>query len=127
MIAAGSFGVRGMRILGGLVLLVALLGWSAWFVICNVYEFAPALDPWALACGWLIALLGWAQSWRAGNRVRWGWGLCGLAASIGMYLLLIQRGVGQGAALLALLAASAVVMVVARHGGTAARAGVRSG
>lgn len=105
-----------MRILGGLVLLVALLGWSAWFTICNVYEFAPALDPWALACGWLIALLGWVQSWRSRHRGRWGWALCGLAASIGVYLLLIHGNVGEGVALPVLLAASAAVMVAAGRG-----------
>jgi len=110
-----------MRIFGGVLLLLALSGWSAWFVICNVYEFAPALDPWALACGWLISLSGWAQAWRAGNRARWDWGLCGLAASVGLYLLLIHRGVGSGGALLTLLAVSAIVMVAAGRGSAAAR------
>lgn len=108
-----------MRIFGGLLLLLALSGWSAWFVICNVYEFAPALDPWALAGGWLIALLAATQAWRVGNRARWGWGMCGLAASIGLYLLLIHRGVGQGVALLVLLGASAIVMVAAGRGSAA--------
>lgn len=99
-----------MRIFGTLMLLLAMLGWSAWFVICNVYEFAPALDPWALALGWLVAVLGWVQAWRSRNRVRWGWGLCGLAAGVGVYLLLIHRGVGEGFALAALLILDVVVM-----------------
>ncbi len=82
-----------MRIFGGLVLLVAMLGWSAWFVICNVYEFAPALNPWALALGWLFALLAWVQAVRGINKARWGWAMCGLAACNGLYLLLLHRGI----------------------------------
>lgn len=95
-----------MRILGGLVLLVAMLGWSAWFVICNVHEFAPPLDPVALIFGWLLAVFGWVLSWRGGKRAVWGWGLCGLAACNGLYLLLVHRGIGDGIALLALVLAS---------------------
>ncbi|WP_269790915.1 hypothetical protein [Stenotrophomonas sp. Iso1] len=103
-----------MRILGTLVLLLAMLGWSTWFVICNVYEFAPAMNPWALAFGWLLALLGWTQAWRSRNRARWGWGLCGLAGCVGAYLLLIHRGVSDGMALAALVIASAGVLLWAR-------------
>lgn len=101
-----------MRILGSLALGVAMLGWSAWFVICNVYEFAPALDVWALAAGWVVAVLGWIQAWRSADRARWGWGLCGLAACVGMYLLLIHRGLSEGIALAMLVAISAAVMRV---------------
>lgn len=120
MIVAGHPG-RAMRIFGGMLLLLALSGWSGWFVICNVYEFAPALDPWALACGWVIGVLGVLQAWR-GHPARHGWELCGLAACVGLYLLLIHRGLGPGVALLALLAASASVMVAARRDRAAAPA-----
>lgn len=65
---------RHMRIFGGLVLLVVMLGWSTWFVICNVYEFAPALDPLALLSGWLLALFGWVFAWRGGRQARRGGG-----------------------------------------------------
>ncbi|WP_449466596.1 hypothetical protein [Stenotrophomonas humi] len=102
-----------MRIFGTLMLLLAMLGWSTWFVICNVYEFAPAMSPWALTFGWLMALLGWILAWRSRNRARWGWGLCGLAASVGVYLLLVHRGVGMGFTLAALLILDVVVMGVA--------------
>lgn len=115
MIVAGHPG-RAMRIFGGVLLLLALSGWSAWFVICNVYGFAPPLDPWALTCGWLIGMLAVVQGWR-GHPARRDWCLCGLAASIGLYLLLIHRGVGPGVASLALLAASASVLVAARRDG----------
>ena len=103
-----------MRILGTLVLLVAMLGWSTWFVICNVYEFAPAMSPWALAFGWLMALSGWIQAWRSRHRARWGWGLCGLAACVGVYLLLIRCGVGGGIALAVLVATGVGVTLWAR-------------
>ncbi|MGH8055461.1 MAG: hypothetical protein ACREP4_16240 [Stenotrophomonas sp.] len=103
-----------MRIVGTLVLLMAMLGWSAWFVICNVYEFAPALNPWGLAVGWLMALLGWICAWRSRQRARWGWALCGLAASVGVYLLLNHRGAGEGIALAALLIISVGILVWTR-------------
>jgi hypothetical protein len=94
-----------MRIFGGLVLLVVMLGWSTWFVICNVYEFAPALDPPALLSGWLLALFGWVFAWRGGRQARRGWALCAQAACNGLYLLLIHRGVAEGIALLVLVIA----------------------
>ena len=40
---------------------------------------------------------------------------------VGLYLLLIHRGVGSGVALLTLLAVSAIVMVAAGRGRAAAR------
>lgn len=100
-----------MRILGWLVLLLAMLGWSAWFVVCNVYEFAPRLDPWAFAYGWLLAVLAAARMRRD------GWGLGLLAASIGLYLLLIHRGVGSGVALAVLVIASVAVLASAQRPG----------
>ncbi len=100
-----------MRILGWLVLVAAMLGWSAWFAVCNVYEFAPRLDPWAFAYGWLAAVLGAARLRRN------GWGLALLAASIGLYLLLIHRGVGSGMALSILVISSLVVLLLARRPG----------
>ncbi len=48
----------------GLVLVAlafTLLGWSAWAVICNVYEFAPRLPVLPLGVAWLLGL---AVAWR---------------------------------------------------------------
>lgn len=100
-----------MRILGWLGLVAAMLGWSAWFAVCNVYEFAPRLDPWAFAYGWLSALIGGACMRHT------GWGLALLAASIGLYLLLIHRGVGSGTALSILVASSVAVLLLTRRPG----------
>ncbi|MGE8287397.1 MAG: hypothetical protein ACN6RG_05530 [Stenotrophomonas sp.] len=95
-----------MRILGWLVLLLAMLGWSAWFVVCNVYEFAPRLDPWAFGYGWLLAVLAGAFARRN------GWSLCALAGSVGLYLLLIHRGMGDGSARGLLLLTSVAIVGV---------------
>ncbi|MCD9086856.1 hypothetical protein [Stenotrophomonas sp. SY1] len=108
-----------MRILGWMAVLAAMSGWSAWFVICNVYEFSLPLDPWALAFGWLITLVACVQSLRSAHRRAWGWGLCGLASCFGMYLLLVHRGLGHGAALAVLVVVAlgvfALTMKVARR------------
>lgn len=103
--------MRAARWLGGLSLLLAMLGWSAWFVICNVYEFSPALDPVAFVCGWLLSAV---LIWRAFRRVAWP--LFALATCIGGYILLIHRGMGEGAALALFLAASVAVVAAAFRG-----------
>lgn len=100
--------MRAARLLGGLALLLALLGWSAWFVICNVYEFAPDLDPLALVGGWLLSAV---LVWRVGRRAAWP--LFALAACIGLYLLLIHRGLAQGVALSVFMVAGIGVIAVA--------------
>lgn len=99
--------MRAARLLGGLALLLAMLGWSAWFVICNVYEFAPDLDPLAWACGWLLSAV---LVWRVGRRAAWP--LFAWAACIGLYLLLIHRGVAEGVALSVLMVAGIGVIAV---------------
>lgn len=104
--------MRAVRVLGGLALLLAMLGWSAWFVICNVYEFSPALDPVAFACGGLLSVvLAW-RVFRSGLR-RVAWPLFAQASCIGMYLLLIHRGVGEATALALFVAASVAVVAAA--------------
>ena len=100
--------MRAARWLGGLSLLLAMLGWSAWFVICNVYEFSPALDPVAFACGWLLSVV---LLWRVFRRVAWP--LFAMATCIGVYLLLIHRGMGQTAALALFVAASVAIVAAA--------------
>jgi hypothetical protein len=50
-----------MRWLGLVALGFSLLGWSGWWVICNVYEFAPRLPEFPLAMAWLLGL---AVMWR---------------------------------------------------------------
>ena len=104
--------MRALRVLGGLALLLAMLGWSAWFVICNVYEFSPALDPLAFACGWLLSVaLVWRVFRSAARRVAWP--LFAQASCIGVYLLLIHRGMGEGTALALFVAASVAVVAAA--------------
>ena len=104
--------MRALRVLGGLALLLAMLGWSAWFVICNVYEFSPALDPLAFAGGWLLsAALAW-RLFRSGFR-RIAWPLFAQASCIGVYLLLIHRGIGEATALALFVAASVAVVAAA--------------
>ncbi|MEG1679966.1 MAG: hypothetical protein RR326_07715 [Stenotrophomonas sp.] len=104
--------MRAARWLGGLSLLLAMLGWSAWFVICNVYEFSPALDPVAFAGGWLLStVLAW-RVYRSGLR-RVAWPLFAQASCIGMYLLLIHRGMGETATLALFVAASVAVVAAA--------------
>lgn len=98
--------MRAARLLGGLALLLAMLGWSAWFVICNVYEFSPALDPLAFTAGWLLSAAVWAWSLRDRRR-QLPWLPWVAAACIGGYLLLIHRGMSAGTALV-LFGASAV-------------------
>ncbi|MEN5207977.1 hypothetical protein ABE493_07625 [Stenotrophomonas terrae] len=101
--------MRALRVLGGLALLLAMIGWTAWFVICNVYEFSPALDPVAFACGWLLsAVLLWRVFGGVARRVAWP--LFAMAACIGVYLLLIHRGMGQITALALFVAASVAVV-----------------
>ncbi|WP_157722943.1 hypothetical protein [Stenotrophomonas pictorum] len=89
-------------------MLLALLGWSAWFAVCNRYEFAPPLDPLAFACGWLLSAI---LAGRVLRRVAWP--LFAQASCIGMYLLLIHRGMGEGAAQVLFLAASVAVVAAA--------------
>lgn len=104
--------MRAMRVLGGLALLLAMLGWSAWFLICNVYEFSPALDPVAFACGWLLSVvLAWRVFRSAAHRVAWP--LFAQAACIGGYLLLIHRGIGDATALALFVAVSVAVVAAA--------------
>lgn len=45
-----------MRWLGLGALIFSLLGWSCWWVICNVCEFAPRLPGFPLAMAWLLGL-----------------------------------------------------------------------
>ena len=106
--------MRAARVLGGLALLLAMLGWSAWFVICNVYEFSPALDVWAFAYGWLLSAAVWARSLRDGRRqVIWlPWVV---AACVGVYLLLIHRGLGAGTGLLVLVSSSLLAVSFALY------------
>lgn len=102
-----------MRIFGWISLLAAIAGWSTWFVICNVYEFAPPLDPWALAFAWLISVAALGLSLRSVDGRRWGWGLCWLAASFAGYLLLIHRGVGPAPALALLVVVGLGIVAIA--------------
>lgn len=104
--------MRALRVLGGLALMLAMLGWSAWFVICNVYEFSPVLDPVAFVSGWLLSVvLAW-RLFRAGFR-RIAWPLFAQAGCIGGYLLMIHRGVGETTALALFVAASVAVVAAA--------------
>lgn len=89
--AAGVSMMRGLRRCGVLLLLLSLLGWSAWWVICNVYEFAPRLDTAALVCAWASALM--AVAGRLLRRPRWSWALAGLN---GAYLLAVHRQIDAG-------------------------------
>ena len=100
--------MRAMRVLGGLALLLAMLGWTAWFVICNVYEFSLALDPVAFACGWVLSAV---LVWRVFRRVAWP--MFALATCIGVYLLLIHRGMGETTALALFVAASVAIVAAA--------------
>ena len=79
--------MRAARWLGGLSLLLAMLGWSAWFVICNVYEFSPALDPVAFASGWLLSAV---LLWRVFRRAAWP--LFVLATCIGVVMSMTLWG-----------------------------------
>jgi len=89
-----------MRVLGWGLLLVSLLGWSAWWVICNVYEFAPALASGALLLAWCMALLAVLT---AGRQAWPAWVLAGVNA---LYLLAVHRQLdrGSGTAVFGLLA-----------------------
>lgn len=73
------------------MLLVSLLGWSVWWAICNVYEFAPRLDSAALVCAWLAAAMAAAGGLLA--RPGSGWLLAGLN---GAYLLAVHRQFDAG-------------------------------
>lgn len=75
-----------LRVIGLLLLLCSLLGWSAWWVICNVYEFAPRLTGWPLLVAWLVAI---ACLWRGPRRFWTPWLLAGLN---GLAVLLQHRG-----------------------------------
>lgn len=105
-----------MRMLGLLLLLVAMLGWSAWFVICNIYEFAPALDLRAFLHGWLIALLAGLYALRRADRRAPAWLPFGLAAWVGLYLLSIHRGLDTGIALLVFVLGSIAGLLLALRG-----------
>lgn len=106
--------MRAARLLGGVALLLAMLGWSAWFVICNVYEFAPDLDVWAFAYGWLLSAAVWARSLR-GARRQVTWLPWAIAACVGVYLLLLHRGLGADTGLLVLVASSLLAVTLAMH------------
>lgn len=84
-------GTRAVRILGWVLLLSSLLGWSAWWLVCNVYEFAPALASTALVCAWLTLLPAVAL-----RRARPGLAWC-LAAINALYLLAVHRQLDHGA------------------------------
>lgn len=104
-----------LRTAGLLAVLLAMAGWSAWWVVCNVYEFAPDLDARAFAYGWVLSLAVSAYALRAGS-VRGRWLPLLTAACIGAYLLLIHRGVSAGLALALLLAASLLTCIATcRH------------
>ena len=98
-----------MRFAGALVLLLSLLGWSAWWVVCNVYEFAPPLSTAALLCA--LAVAGLAVM---GRLLRAAWFAWLLAAGNGLYLLAVhrQQDHGLGPLLFGLLLA-AVLCVLA--------------
>ena len=76
---------------GGLMLLLTLLGWTAWWVICNVHEFAPRLSTTALVCAWASALLAAASGLL--RRPSWSWALAGINA---MHLLAVHRQIDGG-------------------------------
>lgn len=105
--------MRAARLLGWLALLLAMLGWSAWFVICNVYEFAPDLDVWAFAYGWVLSVLVAARTRRV-EHGRAAWLPLLAAACIGGYLLLIHQGMGAGLALALLLISSLLAYAATR-------------
>lgn len=85
-----SAGARTLaRWCGAVMLLCSLLGWSAWWAVCNVYEFAPRLPSWPLAAAWLLAL-GLLLVSRRPYWLPWL-----LAAANGLFLLSLHREWGQ--------------------------------
>jgi len=102
-----------MRRFGLLALVLAMVGWTAWFVVCNVYEFAPDLDRWAFIYGGLISVSVAIRAWRA-KQASAVWLPALMAACIGVYLLLIHRGVSAGPALALLVVSSLLVFVLCR-------------
>lgn len=102
-----------MRLVGSLALLLSLLGWSAWWVVCNVYEFAPPLNTAALLCALAVAVLA-----ALGQLLRMTWPAWLLAASNGLYLLAVHRQLdaGLGPPLFGLLLAALLCLLVWRRG-----------
>lgn len=80
-----------MRLAGGVALLLSLLGWGAWWVVCNVYEFAPPLSTAALLCALAAAVLA-----AMGQLLRRAWPVWLLAAGNGLYLLAVHRQLDAG-------------------------------
>lgn len=101
-----------LRLAGALVLLLSLLGWVAWWVVCNVYEFAPALSTAALLYALAAAVLA-----AMGQLLRAAWPAWGLAGGNGLYLLAVhrQQDAGLGPLLFGLLLAAVLGMLVWRR------------
>lgn len=79
---------RAARRAGWVALACSLLGWSTWWVACNVHGFAPRLPTWPLGAAWMLALL--LPFLRApACRLPWA-----LATVNGLYLLALHRGWG---------------------------------
>lgn len=74
-----------------LVLLFSLLGWSVWWAVCNMYEFAPPLSTAALICAWCAASLA-----ILGGATRAPWLTRALAGLNGLYLLAVHRQIDAG-------------------------------
>ena len=115
-----------MRVLATLALAFSLLGWSAWTVICNVYEFAPRLPVLPLALAWLLGLAAaWPASRAGAQGSSWPravWALAGLNAG---WVAAAHQGLDAVATPLFMAAASGVVGFSAissrRHARAAAR------
>lgn len=101
----GKSGNTALRLAGGALLLLSLLGWSAWWTVCNVYEFAPRLPGWPLLAGWLLALgLLWFP-----RRPYWVCWL--LAAANGGFLLGLHRDWVPAGVMASIWLASVVLLV----------------
>lgn len=99
-----------MRVLNRVCAVALMLGWTGWFAICNVYEFAPVLDPRAFALGWLLTVALCLQSMRTSGRRLWSMALLGVSGCNAFYLLLIYAGTRGGIALAVLIGLSGVIL-----------------
>ena len=82
--------MRAVRAVGWTLLWLSLLGWSAWWVVCNVYEFAPRLSSITWLAAWASALLAVTMR-RSHTCLAWL-----LAAINGLYLLAVHRQLDHG-------------------------------
>ena len=93
-----------LQVAGVILLAASLAGWSAWWVICNIYEFAPALATTPLLLAWVLALAALVLAAVMRARLR-PWLPLWLAAGNGLCVQAIHRaGIGEPLQL-ALLAA----------------------